>query len=154
MFNHDETPQFVNYGVDGSANGLVFASKGEDCARMIRENRDCVTIHPMVSCAGEKMICHILFSGKGITSKMVPKVAVEKIPNLLISTTVHGVQDHKSLLEFYKFFATKLTEQNIQRPVVVLTDGHSSRFNCSVLQFCRDELIRLFVGRPDTTSVT
>lgn len=24
IFNRDETPQFVNYGVDGSASGLVF----------------------------------------------------------------------------------------------------------------------------------
>ena len=154
VFNHDETPQFVNYGVDGSASGLVFAGKGDSCNQMIRENRDCVTIHPLVSCAGDVVICHIILSGKGITSKMAPKSAVEKITNLLVSTTEHGVQDHNSLLDFYKFFDQKLTEQNVERPVVVLTDGHSSRFDISVLQYCREKQIRLFVGPPDTTGVT
>jgi hypothetical protein len=39
--------------VDGTANGLVFAGKGESCKRMQRENRECVTIHPMASFAGK-----------------------------------------------------------------------------------------------------
>ena len=30
MFNNDETPQFINFGVDGSASGLVFAGKGDN----------------------------------------------------------------------------------------------------------------------------
>ena len=52
VYNHDETPQFINYGVDGTANGLVYAGKVESCKRMQRENRECVTIHPMVSFSG------------------------------------------------------------------------------------------------------
>ena len=35
--NHDETPQFINYGVDGSAKGLVYASKGRECNKLIQE---------------------------------------------------------------------------------------------------------------------
>ena len=112
---------------------------------MILENKDCVTIHPMVSCAGQNVLCHVIFSGKEITSKMAPQSAVDKIPNLLISITDHGVQDHKSLLDFYKFFDNKLNECGIKRPVVVLTDGHNSKFDPSVLQFCREKEILLFV---------
>ena len=52
IFNHDETPQFVNYGVDGIALGLVYAGKGETCKKMIRENRESVTINPFVSLSG------------------------------------------------------------------------------------------------------
>ena len=52
IFNHDETPQFVNYGVDGTALGLVYAGKGETCKKMIRENRESVTINPFVSLSG------------------------------------------------------------------------------------------------------
>ena len=33
VFNHDETPQFVNYAVDGSASGLVYAGKGDSCKK-------------------------------------------------------------------------------------------------------------------------
>lgn len=49
VFNHDETPQFINYGVDGTPNGLVYAGRGESCKKMIKENRECVTINPLVS---------------------------------------------------------------------------------------------------------
>ena len=52
IFNNDETPQFVNYGVDGTAAGLVYAGKGEQCLKMQKENRECVTIHPFVSLSG------------------------------------------------------------------------------------------------------
>ena len=40
VFNHDECPQFVNYGVDGSGScELVYAAKGESCNRFLREQR-------------------------------------------------------------------------------------------------------------------
>ncbi|XP_047131042.1 uncharacterized protein LOC124810350 isoform X2 [Hydra vulgaris] len=31
IFNDDETPEFVNYGVDGTSTGLVYAGKGDVC---------------------------------------------------------------------------------------------------------------------------
>ena len=31
VFNHDETPQFINYEVDGTAQGLVYTGKGNSC---------------------------------------------------------------------------------------------------------------------------
>lgn len=45
-------PQFINYGVDGTPNGLVYAGRGESCKKMKRENRECVTLHPLVSLSG------------------------------------------------------------------------------------------------------
>ena len=56
VFNHDETPQFINYGVDGTTAGLVYASKGETCKKMIRENRENITINPFVSISGESIL--------------------------------------------------------------------------------------------------
>ena len=47
--NYDETPQFINYGVDGTPNGLVYAGRGESCQKMIRKNKESVTVHPFVS---------------------------------------------------------------------------------------------------------
>jgi hypothetical protein len=39
VFNHDETPQFINYGVDGTANNILYyAGKGERCTGFINEN--------------------------------------------------------------------------------------------------------------------
>ena len=56
IFNHDETPQFINYGVDGIPNGLVYAGRGEACKLLQKENRESVTIHPLVSFAGTAAI--------------------------------------------------------------------------------------------------
>ena len=52
VFNHDEVPQFINYGVDATVSGLAYAAKGESCKKMIRENRESVTINPVVSLDG------------------------------------------------------------------------------------------------------
>ena len=45
VFNHDETPQFINYGVDGTAQGLPYTRKGESCKQMLQENRESVSIY-------------------------------------------------------------------------------------------------------------
>ena len=85
---------------------------------------------------------------------MAPKVAVAKIKNLIVSSTENGCQDHSSMLDAYKRFDKYLDQENIKRPVVVLSDGHSSRFDFAVLKFLREKLIHSFISPPDTTGVT
>lgn len=153
VFNHDETPQFINYGVDGTARNIYYCAKGSKCTGMIAENRECVTISPMISLAGEIIICHVIFASVGIKSNMAPKEAIESIRNLLISSTENGFQNGKSCLQFYKIFDQYLTDQNVKRPVVVMTDGHSSRFDLEVLRFCQEKEIIQFVSPPDTTGL-
>jgi hypothetical protein len=53
---------------------------------------------------GDVCLCHVIFAGKGISSNMASKEAVENIKNLLISSTEKGSQNHNSLLECYKLF--------------------------------------------------
>ena len=154
VFNHDETPQFINYGVDGTPNGLVYAGRRESCKRMINENRECVTINPLVSVTGLVFVCQVIFGTTGITNHMAPKTVVDKIDNLLISTTDTGCQVHTSLLSCYKLFDKFLDETQIERPVVLTSDGHSSQFDYEVLKFCHEKKIRLFISPPDTTGVT
>ena len=79
IYNHDESPQFINYGVDGSANNLVYCGKGEECNRLLRENRECVTIEPFVSLSGNLEMCHVIFKGSCINSHMATKEAVNKL---------------------------------------------------------------------------
>ena len=50
------TPQFVNYGVDGSANGLVYCGRGDACNKLIKENRECVTLQPNGKYFGQKFL--------------------------------------------------------------------------------------------------
>ena len=54
---------------------------------------------------------------------------VNNIRQLLLSTTESEVQDHNSLLDAYTYFNECITEKGIKKPVVILSDGYSSRFN-------------------------
>ena len=53
----------------------------------------------------------------------------------------------------YKKFDAYLSEQNIQRQVVILSDGHGSRFDVDVLLFLRSKLMRLYITFPDATAL-
>ena len=152
IYNHDEMPQFINYGVNGRSSNFVYAAKGDHCARMKKENRECVTIEPFVCLDGEVSMCHVIFSSKCITDQMAPKEAVESIKNLLVSTTQSGYQDHRTCLESYKFLNRISADK--KRPVVILTDGHSSRFNPEVMRYCRNKQLHQFLSPPDTTGLT
>ena len=122
--------------------------------KMINENRQCVTINPLVSVSGLVGVCQVIFGTTGITNHMAPKTVIDKIDNLLISTTDTGYQDHTSLLSCYKLFDKYLDEKKIERPVVLASDSHSSRFDYEVLKFCHEKKIHLFISPPDTTGVT
>lgn len=95
-------------------------------------------------------MCHVIFKGTAITTEH----AVNKIENLFISTTESGVQDHNSLLPTYKYLKKILKKKEILKPVVILSDGHSSRFDFDNLCFLHQNAMKLFIGPPDTTGVT
>ena len=82
IIGHAETPQFINYGVDWTANGMVYCGKGDACDTLIKENRECVAIQPFSNFHGGILMCQVIYSAKGITSLMAPTVAVEAIDNL------------------------------------------------------------------------
>ena len=48
----------MKYGADGTPHGLAYAGQGESCQRLIRENRECVTVHPFVSFEEEIAVPH------------------------------------------------------------------------------------------------
>ena len=122
---------------------------------MIRENRECVTIHPFISLDGEVLMCHVIFKGTGINNHMAPAKTVYKIPNLYISTTESGVQDHNSLYDSYVELNNVFAERKSEKPICILTDGHSSRFDADVMNFNMVENENyMFVSPPDTTGVT
>ena len=60
---------------------------------------------------------------------MAPKEVLDQIKNLIISCTAKGSQEDNSLMEAYRKFDKYLTEENIQLPVVILADDHSSKFD-------------------------
>ena len=98
-------------------------------------------------------LAQVIFQSSGITNQMAPPAAVENISNLLISVTEKGSQDANSLMACYKLFDQYLNENNVTRPVVLLSDGHSSRFSFEGLSFLKTKEIYLFLSPPDTTGL-
>ena len=75
---------------------------------------------------------------------MAPAAAVQNIDHLLITTSEHGTSEHgtsdtdtsmAACNEFDKY----LTEHDIERPIVLMSDGHSSRYDFDTLQFLLPE---------------
>ena len=111
--------------------------KNKECKQnIISENRECV--HPFVSLVGSLVLCRIIFKAESINSNMITCNAVENIENLFISTTENGSQDGRSLYEVHKYFNTNVANKGT-KPLIMLADGHSSRFNLDFMRFCRME---------------
>ena len=154
IWAHDETPQFVSFNNSGNSRALVLGAKGEDCSKLMTENRDCITIQPFSSFQGDLAMCQVIFSGAGITSHMAPEAAESDIDNLLVSVNENAVSDHKTLLAGYKNLDKVLESKKVKRPVVLIADGHGSRFEEKVMSFCEKSELRQFILPPDTSGVT
>ncbi len=94
----------------------------------------------------------MIFKATGITSAMVPPEAVEKIDHLLVSTAENGVSTHETFLDTVKEFDAYLTEKNIKRPVVLLSDEHSSRLKYEVITYMFGCQILLSITPTDTVT--
>ena len=49
---HDETPQFISCSNAGASKGLGFGGSGEDCNKLTKKNRDCITMQQFSSFNG------------------------------------------------------------------------------------------------------
>ena len=154
IWAHDETPQFINYRQGGNSQVPVFGASGEDCQRLIKENRDCVTVHPFSSFDGDMAMCQVLFSGSGHSSHMVPQNAADRIRNLLVTVNECGVTENKSLLAAYKHLDEIVEKKGTVRPIVIITDGHLSRFHNDVMNHCDKTDMNQFIIPSSTSGCT
>ena len=159
IWAHDETPQFINFNASGQSKKKIFAGTGHDCSRLLKENRESVTVQPFSSFAGELALVQVVFAGAGMTSHMCPKEAVEKIPNLLVSVEEKGCSTGATILEAYKELSKVIDTKregesdNVQVHVII-SDGHKSRFDPKVMQLCEDNGLEQFILWPDTSGAT
>ena len=77
----------------------------------------------------------LLSSVTGLAGHMAPEIAVNNISNLTISVNKSGVSDNVALLAAYKELNHHLNDINTKHCVIVLADGHDSRFDKKVLSF-------------------
>ena len=153
IIGHDETPQMINHGTSTYTNTKVFGVKGLNTETLTKSNRECVTVHPFSSTAGETLMTQVIFSGSGLSSHMAPNSS-SKITNALISVNKSGVSDHYTLLEAYRELDLVLTSTNVKRPVIIIADGHASRFDEDVLAFLVTVEMVLFILHADTSGGT
>ena len=151
---HDETPQMLNHGPNVFSRAKVFGTKGEPANKLLKVNRDCITVQPFSNLAGDHVMCQMIFSGSGIHSHMATEESARDIKNLLISVNQSGCSDGKTLLEAYKVLDESLRKEDVPRPVIVTSDGHGSRFDFNVLNFLHENLMWLYILYPDTSGAT
>ena len=157
IFNCDETPQFINYAVCVRTLRRV-GVKGKRPTKYRKEVRESVTISPMISLDGQCALVQVLFAEKHITREQVSaeifKLFRDAGSKLVVGATEKGYQTSRSWLDFLTIFDKWLTEFGIVRPVVLLLDGHITRFDLAVLAFCRTHQIHVYLSPPDTTGLT
>ena len=157
VFNSDETPQFINYSRSQRTMRRVGAT-GSRLTAHTNEVRESVTLSPLICLDGTIPMLQVLFAQKHITLEQVqPDIFAafrEAGTALVIQSSEKGYQTAKSWLLFLEEFDKWLTARAIVRPVVLLLDGHISRFSLDVLKFCREKQIRVYLSPPDTTGLT
>ena len=62
---HNETPQFMNYNMTDNRRGLAFGVRGENYEVLAKSTRDCVTVQPFSTLAGDMSMCQVIFFGAG-----------------------------------------------------------------------------------------
>ena len=150
---HDETSQFINHGDSSYTTTKVFGVVGERCETLAKSNRESVTAHPFSSLDGDTVCTQVIFSGAGLTSQMAPE-STDNIKNSLVPVNKSGVSDHDTLLSAYQQLDRVLAEKGVSRPIIIVRDGHTSRFDENVLSFLQQASLRLFILHPDTSGGT
>ena len=71
-------------------------------------------------------------------SHMLPD---DDIENFFVSITENGVQDHKSLLQTYKFLNKILEKKGMKKPILLFPGGHTSRSDFDVANYLYEQQI-------------
>ena len=77
-----------------------------------------------------------------------------KISNLLISVNGSGCTNHTTLHAAYKELENVVNEKGLEKPIVIIADGHKSPFDAKIMRFCEDASMDQFQLPPDTSGIT
>ena len=113
--------------------------------------KDQMTIHEMANAEGAFGPWHLLHDAAAHMENMAPANMAD-MGGGLVSTTAAGQQTGESLLEYYKVFNASLEKElsssftciddgkwKVTKPIMIVADGHASRYDANVLQYCEDE---------------
>ena len=148
VLNSDECP---NPWQGTGGRSKVIAPVGEPCRKLITAAREHTSLDVAIGLDGHLYGPHVIFAGKTLQKAMVPDKA--KVPNSHISVTEKGYQTGGSLLSTLKFWDRDLIRRGVPKPVVWMTDGHSSRLNLMVVRWCRENQWIMYISPPHTTGI-
>jgi hypothetical protein len=148
VLNSDECP---NPWRGTGERGKVIAEVGQPCVRLVSAAREHSSLDVLVGLDGHLYGPHLIFKGEYMQRQMIPRK--EAVGFAKVSATKKGYQTGSSLLDTLRFWDRELTARGVPKPVVWTTDGHSSRLNRDVLQWCRDNQWIMYISPPHTTGI-
>ena len=162
ILNEDELPQFIDYADNkGNNKKKVAVGKGDIAQEPSHPNRTCLTVHMIWSLDGFKWGDQIILPQIKLTDDLAIEagaVFTNEIHEsqlvstyLLVSPTEKGVQTGDTLAERMDMLHREVTARGLSRPIIILTDGHKSRFSHKVLTKCREYNFRMYVERSNSS---
>lgn len=119
-----------------------------------------------INTGGSKQCLTVLFGGNAIGEcppalllhryERIPKIISNNIPDsIVINCSPSGWMTAKTFYEYISGpFLDWINAQNIQLPVALFVDGHSSHLTLSLCQFCKENGIILIALLPNSTHIT
>jgi hypothetical protein len=163
----DETPQFIDYNATG-AKPKAIGIRGVRLRRSSKLNRETLSVGMCQSLDGFQHCSQVNIKRENFTDGMTdcfeapehsPKfdnsiyVLDKKSTRLVMSKSANGVQTGETLIEWLEEIDADVTARSnaevaaglppIERPVVIGTDNHNSRFDEAVLAAAAQEESRL-----------
>lgn len=147
VFNVDESAFFLY-----PPRGKVIAKKGDKSVYNIigGSERDCVTVLIGSNAAGERTPPFILYK-----YVRLPQSIKSTLPqNWACDVSKSGWMTGETFFNYVaNVFLPWVLSQNIQLPIVLFIDGHSSHMTLSLGEFCKDAGIILIALCPNATHV-
>ena len=147
VLNSDECPN--PFGGTGHR-GKVIAEVGLPCRRLVSSARKHTSLDVCVGLDGHLYDPHLIYPAKHIQRSMIPKG--DKLETF-ISVTEKGYQTAGSLLPTLKHWDKDLQKRKVPKPVVWMTDGHVSRINLAVVEWCHKNGWIMYLSPPHTTGI-
>jgi hypothetical protein len=152
VFNIDETSLSLN-----CMPRKVLSKRGVRNVRVVEpaKHHQNITVTLIVSADGKLWTPQTIFD-KDFSATMQSNCAFaagKAKQDLFFAKTEKGWQDQSSFFEYLKKFDEEITKMGVVKPVLLYSDGHKSRMNLSMQEWCMDRGIILILFYPNSTHI-
>jgi hypothetical protein len=111
------------------------------------ENRHCITVDVTVGRDNHFYDPHFIIAGGADYTDLV----VKDMPNALITANETYMQTRQSFLARMKHLLVQVKARGINRPYLLIGDGHASRYSLEFFQWADAEGVHLYIEPPNTS---